>query len=267
MRRVEAARPLPHRQRRLRTAPPRSTASPAPGSPPAPRARPAAGLLDFDDLIDRAQALLARPGTAAWVLWRLDGGLDHILVDEAQDTSPAQWQVIEALSAEFFAGAGARDVARTIFVVGDEKQSIYSFQGADPAEFGAKRRPLPAGARPTSAPSCSAATCSIPSAPPGRSCALVDAVFAGAAGDGPRRRGIAHHAIDPDSPAGSSSGRSCPSPTSPTSPPGTSRSTPARPTIRSSVLARRIAAEIAGWLAARRALPGDRRPRRSAPAT
>ena len=73
------------------------------------------------------------------MLWRLDGGLDHILVDEAQDTSPAQWRVIEAISEEFFAGDGARDARRTIFVVGDEKQSIYSFQGADPAEFGAKR--------------------------------------------------------------------------------------------------------------------------------
>ena len=98
----------------------------------------ALGLLDFDDLIDRAEALLARPGTAAWVLWRLDGGIDHILVDEAQDTSPAQWRVIEALSEEFFAGRGARDVERTIFVVGDEKQSIYSFQGAEPGEFAAK---------------------------------------------------------------------------------------------------------------------------------
>ena len=98
----------------------------------------ALGLLDFDDMIDRAEALLARPGTAAWVLWRLDGGIDHILVDEAQDTSPAQWRVIEAISGEFFAGRGARDVERTIFVVGDEKQSIYSFQGAEPGEFAAK---------------------------------------------------------------------------------------------------------------------------------
>ena len=90
-------------------------------------------------MIDRAQALLTAPGTAAWVLWRLDGGIDHLLVDEAQDTSPAQWRVIEAISAEFFAGLGARAAERTIFVVGDEKQSIYSFQGADPAAFGDMR--------------------------------------------------------------------------------------------------------------------------------
>ncbi|MEP2531683.1 double-strand break repair helicase AddA [Shimia sp.] len=94
------------------------------------------GWLDFDDLILRARALLNDPTVAEWVLYRLDGGIDHILVDEAQDTSPAQWQVIERLAQEFTSGSGARsDVERTIFVVGDKKQSIYSFQGADPAEF------------------------------------------------------------------------------------------------------------------------------------
>ncbi len=93
------------------------------------------GWLDFDDLILRAAALLSDPSVAQWVLYRLDGGIDHILVDEAQDTSPAQWQVIALLAQEFTAGEGARQVARTIFVVGDKKQSIYSFQGADLAEF------------------------------------------------------------------------------------------------------------------------------------
>ncbi|WP_270725176.1 double-strand break repair helicase AddA [Shimia sp. Alg240-R146] len=94
------------------------------------------GWLDFDDLILRARALLNEPPVAEWVLYRLDGGIDHILVDEAQDTSPAQWQVIERLAQEFTSGTGARsDITRTIFVVGDKKQSIYSFQGADPAEF------------------------------------------------------------------------------------------------------------------------------------
>lgn len=92
--------------------------------------------LDFDDLITRARDLLNDPAVAAWVLYRLDGGIDHILVDEAQDTSPVQWQVIERLAQEFTSGEGARaDVQRTIFVVGDKKQSIYSFQGADPSEF------------------------------------------------------------------------------------------------------------------------------------
>ncbi|MFZ5963250.1 double-strand break repair helicase AddA [Thalassococcus sp. BH17M4-6] len=94
------------------------------------------GWLDFDDLIDKARQLLSDARVAEWVLYRLDGGIDHILVDEAQDTSPRQWQVIERLAQEFTAGEGARtDVRRTIFVVGDKKQSIYSFQGADPREF------------------------------------------------------------------------------------------------------------------------------------
>ncbi len=94
------------------------------------------GWLDFDDLILKARQLLNDPSVAAWVLYRLDGGIDHILVDEAQDTSPAQWDVIEKLAQEFTSGLGARaDVQRSIFVVGDKKQSIYSFQGADPQAF------------------------------------------------------------------------------------------------------------------------------------
>ena len=94
------------------------------------------GWLDFDDLILRARMLLRDPSVAAWVLYRLDGGIDHILVDEAQDTSPDQWDVIEKLAQEFTSGSGARsEVQRTIFVVGDKKQSIYSFQGADPEAF------------------------------------------------------------------------------------------------------------------------------------
>ncbi|UYV37297.1 double-strand break repair helicase AddA [Rhodobacteraceae bacterium D3-12] len=94
------------------------------------------GWLDFDDLINRARLLLNDDHVAAWVLYRLDGGIDHILVDEAQDTSPAQWNVIDQLAREFTSGQGARaDITRTIFVVGDKKQSIYSFQGADPREF------------------------------------------------------------------------------------------------------------------------------------
>ncbi|NIZ11792.1 double-strand break repair helicase AddA [Phaeobacter sp. HF9A] len=94
------------------------------------------GWLDFDDLIVKARNLLNDPAVATWVLYRLDGGIDHILVDEAQDTSPVQWDVVEKLAQEFTAGEGARaEVERTIFVVGDKKQSIYSFQGADPDAF------------------------------------------------------------------------------------------------------------------------------------
>ncbi|MEE3626296.1 UvrD-helicase domain-containing protein [Nitrospirillum sp. BR 11752] len=97
--------------------------------------------LDFDDLILAASALLTGEAQAcAWVLYKLDGGLDHILIDEAQDTNPEQWRVVSALAEEFFAGEGQSNVRRTLFVVGDEKQSIFSFQGADPAEFARMRR-------------------------------------------------------------------------------------------------------------------------------
>jgi ATP-dependent helicase/nuclease subunit A len=93
------------------------------------------GLLDFGDLVTKTADLLSDTG-AAWVHYKLDGGIDHILIDEAQDTSPEQWAVIEALAGEFFAGRGAReDRQRTVFAVGDEKQSIFSFQGAEPARF------------------------------------------------------------------------------------------------------------------------------------
>jgi ATP-dependent helicase/nuclease subunit A len=97
------------------------------------------GRLDYDDLVLSAAALLQEPGVAPWVLYKLDGGVDHILVDEAQDTSPEQWGVIAALAGEFFAGEGAVRHARTIFSVGDPKQSIFSFQRADPKYFAAMR--------------------------------------------------------------------------------------------------------------------------------
>jgi ATP-dependent helicase/nuclease subunit A len=94
------------------------------------------GVLDYDDLILETLRLLETREAAAWVLFKLDGGLDHILIDEGQDTSPEQWRIVQRLAEEFFAGSGAREEpARTIFVVGDEKQSIFSFQGADPAQF------------------------------------------------------------------------------------------------------------------------------------
>jgi ATP-dependent helicase/nuclease subunit A len=99
----------------------------------------ARGALDYDDLISAALNLLRHPGIAPWVLFKLDGGLDHILIDEAQDTNPEQWQIVAALAEEFYAGEGAGDRARTIFAVGDAKQSIYSFQRADPRAFLAMR--------------------------------------------------------------------------------------------------------------------------------
>ena len=91
--------------------------------------------LDFEDLITRTADLLTRSGVGPWIHYKLDQGIDHILVDEAQDTSPIQWSVIQSLAEDFFSGASARPALRTIFAVGDEKQSIYSFQGARPERF------------------------------------------------------------------------------------------------------------------------------------
>jgi ATP-dependent helicase/nuclease subunit A len=95
----------------------------------------AQGALDYDDLISAARDLLRRPGIAPWVLFKLDGGLDQILIDEAQDTNPEQWEIVAALTEEFFAGESAGERLRTVFAVGDAKQSIYSFQRADPRAF------------------------------------------------------------------------------------------------------------------------------------
>lgn len=98
-------------------------------------------LLDYDDLIARTRSLLERV-EAAWVLYKLDAGIDHILLDEAQDTGEAQWAILRKLAEEFTGGGDLRMKPRTIFVVGDEKQSIYGFQGAAPAAFGEERRAL-----------------------------------------------------------------------------------------------------------------------------
>jgi ATP-dependent helicase/nuclease subunit A len=89
-------------------------------------------LIDYDDLIQETGRLLNREGIAPWVLFKLDGGIDHVLIDEAQDTSPEQWGIIKALVDEFTVGNSAQENERTVFSVGDLKQSIYSFQGADP---------------------------------------------------------------------------------------------------------------------------------------
>ena len=91
--------------------------------------------LDYDDLIVLTRDLLRRPGLAPWVLFKLDGGIDHILIDEAQDTSPEQWEIVAAIADEFFANWETRNEPRTLFAVGDAKQSIYSFQRADPEGF------------------------------------------------------------------------------------------------------------------------------------
>ena len=98
------------------------------------------GALDFDDLIAKTLTLLRR-GDTAWILYKLDRGIDHVLLDGAQDTNPAQWEILRLITAEFTAGRGARgEKVRTLFAVGDPKQSIYGFQGAEPREFERSRR-------------------------------------------------------------------------------------------------------------------------------
>jgi len=105
-----------------------------------------AAALDFDDLLLRTRALLARPGAGEWVRFKLDQAYTHILVDEAQDTNTLQWAIIELVLDEVFAGEGTAGGDRTVFVVGDAKQSIYRFQGADPDATAAVRRRLEARA-------------------------------------------------------------------------------------------------------------------------
>jgi len=162
-------------------------------------AKQARGWLDFDDLIRRTQALLTAPGVAQWVLFRLDGGIDHILVDEAQDTSPEQWQIVKQLAEDFSAGEGARtDVTRTIFVVGDKKQSIYSFQGADPDGFDRMRAYFEDRLSQIDAPfQDKELVYSFRSAPPILEVVDRVAAAAGQAGVGP---GVAHKAFFSDKP-------------------------------------------------------------------
>ncbi len=99
------------------------------------RAKRRRAVLDYDDLIVATRRLLESAESAAWVLFKLDGGIDHVLVDEAQDTNPDQWEVIRRLTEEFFVGEGAVGRSRTIFAVGDTKQSIFGFQRADPRKL------------------------------------------------------------------------------------------------------------------------------------
>jgi ATP-dependent helicase/nuclease subunit A len=214
----------------------------------------ARGSLDFDDLIDRACALLSRSDVAAWVLWRLDGGIDHILVDEAQDTSPAQWSVIAAITDEFFAGRGARDLNRTLFVVGDEKQSIYSFQGADPAAFGGMRRRFSDILEEMGG---ELARCdllwSFRSAKPILN--LVDAVFTGKAG-GDFATPPRHLPIDPEAPGRVEIWPFLEKPEKEEESPWDLPREAAALEDPAERLAERIAGEIRGWLDEGRGLPG-----------
>ncbi|MBC8338852.1 MAG: double-strand break repair helicase AddA [Alphaproteobacteria bacterium] len=223
-------------------------------------------LLDYDDLIEKAQGLLATDAGVSWVHYKLDGGIDHILVDEAQDTSPAQWDIISKLAGDFFTGLGAgeneRPNPRTVFAVGDEKQSIYSFQGADPVRFGLMRnhfqdqeaaigRRLPTVELEASYRTTSAVL------------NVVDAVFAGAdAADGLTWDGKAvHHHTNRQGQGGLVE---LWEPLTPDDAPDTSpwdapfdKMSAESPPVR---LAEKIAAQIAGWLADKEPLASAGRP-------
>jgi ATP-dependent helicase/nuclease subunit A len=104
------------------------------------RAKRAAGVADFNDLIEWTRELLRQPGMGDWVRYKLDRQVDHVLVDEAQDTNAAQWDIIERLVDEFFSGSNeVEQRVRTLFMVGDFKQAIYGFQGTDPRRFSEAR--------------------------------------------------------------------------------------------------------------------------------
>lgn len=100
------------------------------------------GLMDMQDLERGALALLADPATSGWVQQRLDARLRHVLIDEFQDTSNLQWQALQSwLTSYAGAGGGASgQQPLSVFIVGDPKQSIYRFRGAEPRVFDAARR-------------------------------------------------------------------------------------------------------------------------------
>lgn len=217
--------------------------------------------LDFDDLIERTRRLLAESGQRAWVLYRLDARIDHVLVDEAQDTSPAQWEIVERLTEEFFAGAGAREERRTLFVVGDEKQSIYRFQGADLANFRAVRERIrsraEAAGRAIETALLDRSFRSVPAV-----LALVDAVFA----DPARREGVAreplHHESERAGEAGVVELWPLATPPQDVSPdePWALPDAPRRIAEPEQLVAEAIAREVARWLREGERLPASGRP-------
>ena len=158
------------------------------------RAKRRRAALDYDDLIVATRRLLESAESAAWVLYKLDGGIDHVLVDEAQDTNPDQWEVIRRLTEEFFVGEGAVERSRTMFAVGDIKQSIFGFQRADPRKLQGDARPVRRAQPPRRAAASSRSTSTSPSARPPAVLDAVDWVF----GEASAARGVAEPGdVDP----------------------------------------------------------------------
>jgi ATP-dependent helicase/nuclease subunit A len=143
------------------------------------------GALDFADLVALSVKLLTVRADAAWVLYKMDGGIEHLLLDEAQDTAPEQWDILRALTEEFFTGRGAGPAGRTVFAVGDEKQSIFSFQGAAPERLAVETQAFAAMALDASLPFQSVKLLESWRSTP-EILTFVDAVFAG----GPALEGV-----------------------------------------------------------------------------
>lgn len=211
--------------------------------------------LDYDDLIFKARELLTGEQALGWVMYKLDGGIEHVLVDEAQDTSREQWEITAALTGEFFSGHGARGAARTLFVVGDAKQSIFRFQGAYPEGFFAFREYFQQKAALAEMPFAAVPmTTSFRSSP--AILKMVDAVFA----DGLGEYYEAHRAFHAALPGRievwplyeSDQKEAQPSWRAPRIPEERTRSE-----VR---LAERIANTISGWLKERRILPATGKP-------
>ena len=215
------------------------------------------GVLDYDDLILSTLNLLKRSGAAAWVLYKLDGGIDHLLIDEAQDTSPEQWEIVNLLTEEFFS-VGKN---RTIFAVGDEKQSIFSFQGADPAQFDVNRHLFMARAAAFGHPFLDQPLTTSRRAVP-QLLEFVDKVFespAARAGLTSQNRAIAHHAHRKQDKGGVEFWTALPAPQTEKTDPWRPVDVP-QPSSPVVSLAGRIADTIAGWVDQRITLPGHNKP-------
>ncbi len=94
-------------------------------------------LLDFADLEWKVYQLLSDQEQSTWVQYKLDQRIDHILIDEFQDTNPTQWQMLYPLLEEITSTSNDDERKRSLFIVGDSKQSIYRFRRAEPALFSA----------------------------------------------------------------------------------------------------------------------------------
>ncbi len=223
----------------------------------------ARAALDFDDLIKRTQHLL-ETADGAWLMYKLDQGIDHILVDEAQDTSPAQWAIIEALLNEIKSGGGAGSAARSFFAVGDMKQSIYSFQGADAELFEEKEASLGKALAAVGAYQNFDLQVSFRSTAPVLE--FVDALFAAdGAADGLGQRGVPAHGLKREGEAGLVElWPLTPRPDRPKTNPWDAPVDAPAASAPVKVLSRKIAATIKGWLGAeqlesqtRKIAPGD----------